>query len=1310
MKKRLIVFLMIASMAATNVFSVYAAGFESGTGDAIDPEASMDAAVGTGIDAGSEDSFDAGVEEGIDTSAEDSFDAGVEEGIDTSAEDSFDAGVEESIEETIEDAGDGVEDAEKIESDFDSSAPGEDLDEAAEEAADESDAEEALSGAEEEAADESDAEETLSGAGEEDAALSDTVEERGAEEAAFAVPADVFLDDSPGADIYEDTEEEISEEFRADGSNENSIGGEIGYPNAADMTWVLEGTQTEGYTLHIQGSGDMMDFVDNGEINTAPWFDYADSIHRAVVDDGVNSLGENVFANLEYLTEVELSSSVTYISAFAFSDCDRLRQISLPDQVTYMGGGAFYNCISLVDVELPSSLRRIGSGTLFMGCRKLESVVMPQGVINNNPEKFYSFTGCSSLKEVLIPSDALRVDLADCSSLTEINLGDQVRDLDLSGCGSLVDVVIPDSVTSLNLSGCTGLENVCLPAGMTIISAGLVEGCTNLRSITMGTEVTAIGERAFSGCGSLEAVSMPDTVTAIGDNAFSGCTGLTHITLPAGLKELGECAFEGCTGLRVLRIPEGMTALGSQAFYECTGLTSVSLPSTLKQVNDYSFASCTKLKTISIPEGVEVIGDSAFSGCTGLTTVTIPAGVKTICDYAFDSCTSLARINILGPVESIGDCAFDTYGESEELRYVFFYGSQAEWDAYGIDYLPDSTKVYYITVPIKTFKPNSSRITVGKGEPAAFRPSFSPSNASCREFSYVIEDSSIISYNKSTGWVTGLKVGQTTITAISYEGGYRATAEVTVIPNIADAIVTNIENKVYNGQHQVQDPVVKMEVDGTTYLLREGVDYSLHYQDNVNPGIANVAIVGTGTNYTGRKDVSFLIRMHTPELGTIKNTTNGVKITWGEVPEARVYAILRNNGTGWSHIGVTKELSFTDKRVTSGENYTYSVVCAESNGISWDYLSDFDRIGLSIKYLATPLISAISNASTAVRLEWDAVKGAEKYAVLRKAADGSWTRIGITDGTTYVDRNVTSGKEYTYTLRCIDADGESYTSSYNTNGRTITFIERPALPTLKNTRTGVEVSWTAVPGAAKYAVLKKTGTVSWTLASVVSGTIFTDVNVKSGTKYSYTIRCLEKDGKTYCSTYNSTGRSIKYFEVPSAVTVVNTALGAQVAWKKSQGSPRYRIYRKEGSGSWKSVGNSTRVSFIDKAAPAGKSAQYIVCCVDSTNTVITSAYSTAVKNCYLQRPALISFTSPKAGSFRMVWSNKLGGTQVQYSRSSSYAGSTTGTVSFSSATSSYTLQALTRGGRYYARVRSYYTVAGKKYYSAWSASKSVIIK
>ena len=70
---------------------------------------------------------------------------------------------------------------------------------------------------------------------------------------------------------------------------------------------------------------------------------------------------------------------------------------------------------------------------------------------------------------------------------------------------------------------------------------------------------------------------------------------------------------------------------------------------------------------------------------------------------------------------------------------------------------------------------------------------------------------------------------------------------------------------------------------------------------------------------------------------------------------------------------------------------------------------------------------------------------------------------------------------------------------------------------------------------------------------------------------------------------------------------------------------------------------------------------------------------------------------------------KVNGYQVQYCLKSSFKGAKKVTIK-KNKTTSKKIKGLKKGKKYYVRIRSFKIANGKKYYSAWSAKKTVTIK
>ena len=418
-----------------------------------------------------------------------------------------------------------------------------------------------------------------------------------------------------------------------------------------NLTWVL----TEDGTLTISGSGEMENYTDS---SVAPWYSNRTKILSAVVEPGVESVGNYAFYACLKLASVSLPGGIKSIGWAAFRDCAKLTAVEIPDGATSIGSGAFYGCSSLTSVTIPEGVTSIDNSA-FYGCNSLTSVTIPEGVTRIGNSAFY---GCSSLTSVTIPD-----------SVTSI--GDSA----FCGCSSLTSVTIPEGVTSIDgsaFSGCSSLTSVTIPEGVTSIPYRSFYGCSSLTSVTIPESVTSIGNYAFSGCSGLTSVTVTDGVISIGTDAFQNCSRLTSVTIPEGVTSIGDRAFSGCSSLTSVTIPDSVASIGNSVFARCSNLTSVTIPDSVTSIGDSAFAGCSGLTSVTIPEGVTSIGNSTFGSCSSLTSVTIPDRVTSIGDRAFWECSSLTSVTIPESVTSIGSAAFQG---CSKLKHVYYGGSDLQW-------------------------------------------------------------------------------------------------------------------------------------------------------------------------------------------------------------------------------------------------------------------------------------------------------------------------------------------------------------------------------------------------------------------------------------------------------------------------------------------------------------------------------------------------------------------------------------------------------------------------------------------------------
>ena len=341
----------------------------------------------------------------------------------------------------------------------------------------------------------------------------------------------------------------------------------------------------------------------------------------------------------------------------------------------------------------------------------------------------------------------------------------------------------------------------------------------------------------------------------------------------------------------------------------------------------------------------------------------------------------------------------------------------------------------------------------------------------------------------------------------------------------------------------------------------------------------------------------------TPKISKAESVNGGVKISWNKVKGAVKYRVYYKGSKGWTRLADTTSTSYTDSKVSSGKTYTYTVRCINSSATK--FTSGYDSKGTTVKYISAPKITKAESINGGVKISWNKSNGAEKYRVYYKGSKG-WTRLADTTSTSYTDSKVSSGKTYTYTVRCINSSATKFTSGYDSKGKTVKYISAPKITKAESVNGGVKISWNKSNGAEKYRVYYK-GSKGWTRLADTTSTAYTDKAVSSGKNYTYTVRCISADAKKFTSGYNSTGKSIKYVAAPKISKTEATYNSIKISWDKVNGAEKYRVYRKD-TNSWTKLADTTSTTFTDNNVNAEKTYSYTVRCINSSANKFTSGY------------------------------------------------------------------------------------------------------
>ncbi|SCJ41449.1 Exoglucanase B precursor [uncultured Ruminococcus sp.] len=810
--------------------------------------------------------------------------------------------------------------------------------------------------------------------------------------------------------------------------------------------------------------------------------------------------------------------TITGINTQAFKNNKKLKGIIIPDTVTYVEDSLFSGCISLTDVDLGKGITVITNG-MFYNCKNLESLTIPEQI-----ERFYDrysytgdssdkpFEGCVNLKNIYFKAkDISLVRYLSLPSLTNIVIGSTVESLPdraFSGYKYLENVTFENGLLVLPnecFKNCTGLKSITLPDSMMSVGKSAFENCYNIKSVTFSKNLNTIADSAFKGCSSIENLSFNKNLREIGNNAFEECSSVKNVTFNDSLNTIGESAFANCSSVEKVDLPESVSSVGKDVFEGCKVIKNITLSSKLNYVNDGVFSGCSSLESVDLPDNISEIGANSFADCTNLKNIRFGKNLIHIDSYAFSGCSSLKSIE-------------------------FPAGLQYIW-----------SKAFIDCTNLSSVKLNS-----------------------------------------------GLK-------------------------QISDYAFYNCLN------------LKKVRIPSSdTYLC----DYSLGYygKNDNNYKIPDFIIVGDinscaqrYANNNGFKFEEYKVNLSTPQITSLKNTTGGVKLQWNKVNGAYGYRLYyRPASGGWKRFKDTTATSFTDSSVVPNKTETYTIRCLDKDG---NTISGFNSNGWSIKYVpVAPTISKLENTSSGIKLTWNKIAGVYGYRLYYKTSSGGWKRFKDTTATSFTDSGVSPNRTETYTIRCIDKNGNTI-SGFNSNGWSIKYV--PVAPTISKldiTTGGIKLSWNKIAGVYGYRLYYKPVSGGWKRFKDTTATSFTDSGVVPNKTETYTIRCIDKNGNTV-SGFNSKGWSKKYTPVaPTISKLENTSGGIKLTWNKIAGVYGYRLYYRPASGGWKRFKDTTATTYTDAAVKSGRTETYTIRCIDKNGNTVSGYNSKGWSKKYVYNP------------------------------------------------------------------------------------------
>ena len=516
------------------------------------------------------------------------------------------------------------------------------------------------------------------------------------------------------------------------------------------------------------------------------------------------------FANLE---EVTLPDTLETIDAMSFQGCEKLAGVKFPEGLETIEGDAFFGCISLKSIDFPANVWKVGERA-FQGCTALESITFQDGRSVDCRLNQHVFADCTSLVSVHIPAkvEVYRGAFQGCTSLTEFTVADKSYYDVFDGC-------LYKDENALSGNG-PRTELVSCPAGK--------------KEVAFREGVTSIMDSAFVGCTGLTSLKIPDTVTKMGLNTFEGCSSLTEVVLPKNIDRIEMSQFSG-TAITGIEIPETVTLIRGYAFHDCQGLKTFTFPGTVSTVNQFTFGSCRNLERVDLQEGVEFIDYAAFDNCDSLKILVIPESVTQIKNFIGSE--SYKNLIIYGKAGSYAE----TYAKENKIKFstgepgVDVPDDEPDDGSYDI-----SDEAYIVTLETEVYdydgKEKSPLVTVKKGDQELRLGT-----------DFLVDYENNINPGTAKAIVTGRKLYTGTVTK-------EFTIKGIDISGPGFAVTLSESEYTYDGK--AKEPAVTV-TKGTEKLT--GADFTVKYENNVNPGTAKAIVTGAGI-YTGTVTEEFTVK------------------------------------------------------------------------------------------------------------------------------------------------------------------------------------------------------------------------------------------------------------------------------------------------------------------------------------------------------------------------------------------------------------------------------------------------------------------
>lgn len=1093
-------------------------------------------------------------------------------------------------------------------------------------------------------------------------------------------------------------------------------------------------------------------------------FENCDGLVKVAVPNSVMIIGADIFYDCDSLTDVALGNGITQIPESGFEHCDKLEKIVLPYRIKKIGDSAFKNCIAFTAITIPRATASIGNSVF-----SYPSKMTIYGVAGTYAETYAADNSIKfAAQEVAVTKatlDQTEVTLnkgANCKlklTVEPANFTDEVNWRSTNPEIAAIDdsgLLTAKSVGTATIKVTAGNESVsCKVTVVQPVSwISLNKNSLSLEALsTYQLTARVYPEEAYNK--KVEWSSSDETVAKVDQSGFVTCLkkGTAKITVLAkdGSGEKDTCTINVLNNGYAAKTVEDLESPHNYPnncfdFWQYTSSESgdaleVTFDERTEVEEDFDFiyiysGDGTEIgkytgkqlsgAIIEVPGNtirIKLVSDNAgnkwgFKVTDIIASESVKTEQKISVEDSFSKTFGEVSFNV-GAILEQGDGEL-SYSSNNEAVAAVDQDGNVTINGVGtvtVTVTASETETYkeiqkMVTITVSKANPDLGLSyetdTIGVGQTVTIY-------GECEAGDIIYEtDNPSVATVDGNGIVTGIGIGVAHITAkVESNANYEAVSK-TVIINVVDEAEIRIAlqdcsiqlsnyNFVYNGNAITPN----VTVNYGNLELEKDRDYQVAYANNINPGQATVYIAAKeGSKYMGTVSVEFTIKP-VPDQNTssiagnaFSNCDNLITVNIKEgVTSIGDYAFADcKNLSGIYFYGSRPQ---TGKEIFKNDNVT---IYYPYNDSSWT-LDSMESFG------ANNVTWCAWNPQTGEPAKRDLALCKVNITDANYVYDGSpkTLNLSVYDGT----KQLTEGTDYTIEysgninagiaqvkIQGIGMYGGSYTQTF-TIGKAASEIKFNVEslgkaygdPAFVNAASKVkgdgEINYSSDnPGIAS--IDPKTGEV--TIQSAGSVTI--RAKLSAGADY-------EASEASYTLAIGKGVQNITAVDITRTYSkkkqTVNIGASAKDNVKLSYFSNNKKV----------TVNASGKITiaakFIGSAVitiQAEASEKY-----DSASAqvqVIVNPTNTSVKK--------VGNSGKKTMTVQWKKNTTASGYEIQYSTNKKFkSGVKTRKVSKNS-TTKMKISKLTKGKKYYVRIRAYKSTGGKKYYSKWSGAKSVKIK